>query len=161
MYAALLVLSERKTGGQLCNSWAFHARNTQCVYPVLKWIKPLVFDFTTTERLFRSSKKPDPPVPVWTVLGIGSTSSSTITGSGRGKTWTSEDRFPQRRTAWKGEYAWSISLLETPARTSVPSFIWRLGGSNETKSIYKPKHGLDTLQAQWSLHGEDLSLPSV
>lgn len=52
-------------------------------------------------------------VPVLTVRGIGSTSSSTTIGSGLGNTWTSEDRFPQCRTAWKGEYAWSISLLWT------------------------------------------------
>lgn len=52
-------------------------------------------------------------VPVLTARGTGSTSSSITTGSGRGNTWTSEDRFPQCRTAWKGEYAWSISLLKT------------------------------------------------
>lgn len=52
-------------------------------------------------------------VPVLTARGMGSTSSSITTGSGRGNTWTSEDRLPQCSTAWKGEYAWSMSLLKT------------------------------------------------
>lgn len=54
---------------------------------------------------------------------MGSTSSSIITGSGRGNTWTSDDKFPQWRTAWKGEYAWSISLLKTVSNTRHQRFI--------------------------------------
>jgi hypothetical protein len=51
-------------------------------------------------------------LPVLMTFGIGSISSSTMKGSGLGKTCTSAVRWPHLRTAWKGVYARSISFLE-------------------------------------------------